>query len=114
MVSHHAIHSSFTLSKTCDVISSHDWSHHTSDTTSYDPMISDTNVTSYSLHPGVVFSFNTRILRSFVYGGELVERLIAALLWPFTKSEVAGAQTSLYLATEERHKLRSGGYYECV
>ena len=77
-------------------------------------MISDTNVTSYSLHPGVVFSFNTRILRSFVYGGELVERLIAALLWPFTKSEVAGAQTSIHLATEERHKLRSGGYYECV
>ena len=49
-----------------------------------------------------------------MYGGELVERLIAALLWPFTKSEVAGAQTSLHLATEERHKLRSGGYYECV
>ena len=66
------------------------------------------NITAYSLHPGTIM---TNILRNFLHGSSVLEALIHILVWPFTKSAEAGAQTTIFCATERSDNLMTGHYY---
>lgn len=67
------------------------------------------NISSYSLHPGVVYSDiwnNTEGLYNFLLN------LLKPISFIFMKSEKMGAQTTLFLAYEEKEKLTNGGFYK--
>ena len=65
-----------------------------------------TNVTTYSLHPGVV---NTELLRNL--NTPIVGLLFRAFFYIFGKSPMKGAQTSIYCCTEPSLNGVSGRYY---
>ena len=74
-------------------------------------MVSDKNIMAYSLHPGVIF---TNILRTFLYESPIVDFVVAVVMWPLTKTLEAGAQTTIFCATEDAEKLVSGHFYKYV
>lgn len=63
-----------------------------------------TDVTAYSLHPGVV---QTDLWRHLSGPQQFVMKVVS----PFTKSSIQGAQTSIYCAVEPSLEKESGGYY---
>ncbi|XP_056594659.1 retinol dehydrogenase 12 [Triplophysa dalaica] len=63
-----------------------------------------TDVTVYSLHPGVVQS---ELFRNLSKAAQIAVKVIS----PFTKTTVQGAQTTLYCAVEPELDKESGGYY---
>ncbi|XP_055690852.1 retinol dehydrogenase 13-like isoform X2 [Lutzomyia longipalpis] len=68
-----------------------------------------TGVTVNALHPGVVDTELTRhmgLFNSFFSG-----LIVKPILWPFFKSPVAGAQTTLYCALEPELEGVSGQYF---
>lgn len=67
------------------------------------------NIDTYSLHPGVI---RTEIARdSAIWYFRLALYLVYPFFWFVTKSVMKGAQTTLYLAYEDKSKLKSGEYY---
>ncbi|XP_061570021.1 retinol dehydrogenase 12, like [Cololabis saira] len=62
------------------------------------------DVTTYSLHPGVVQTDLWRHLSLF-------EQFFMKIASPFTKNSVQGAQTTIYCAVEPSLEKESGGYY---
>jgi retinol dehydrogenase-12 len=67
------------------------------------------NITSVSLHPGVVISEiwdKTEGIFNFLL------KCIKPIAFIFMKNEKMGAQTTLYLAYEENEKINNGGYYK--
>jgi retinol dehydrogenase-12 len=67
------------------------------------------NVSTYSLHPGVI---RTEIVKgSSIWYLKLGVYLLYPLYWLITKSIIQGAQTTLFLAYEDKSKLKSGEYY---
>ena len=64
--------------------------------------LSDTNVTTYSLHPGVIASDVWRE----------TPKLLGGFIKLFMKSTKDGAKTSLYCATSAEAGLQSGLYYD--
>ena len=67
------------------------------------------NIGTYSLHPGVVRSEIAR--DSTIWYFKLGIYLTYPLFWLITKTVTKGAQTTLYLAYEDKSKLKSGEYY---
>ncbi|KAA0704777.1 Retinol dehydrogenase 12 [Triplophysa tibetana] len=63
-----------------------------------------TDVTVYSLHPGVVQS---ELFRNLGKAAQIAVKVIS----PFTKTTVQGAQTTIYCAVEPELDKESGGYY---
>lgn len=63
-----------------------------------------TDVTVYSLHPGVVQS---ELFRNLGKSAQIGLKVIS----PFTKTTVQGAQTTIYCAVEPELDKKSGGYY---
>jgi len=67
------------------------------------------NVTTYSLHPGAIYTElgrdSPRILK-FIF------TLFYPITWFLFKSIEKGAQTTLYLVYEDKNNLKSGGYYQ--
>ncbi|ELU09751.1 hypothetical protein CAPTEDRAFT_225687 [Capitella teleta] len=66
-----------------------------------------TDVTTYSLHPGVIA---TELPRHMIQNAYL-DAIVRVLFWPFTKSVVHGAQTSIYAAVEPALASESGKFY---
>ncbi len=64
----------------------------------------DTGVTTYALHPGVVYTEAARNLAWYL-------RAAVHVFAPFFKDAEHGAQTSVYCAVEERLQHESGFYY---
>ncbi|KAM6900802.1 retinol dehydrogenase 12, like [Xenentodon cancila] len=62
------------------------------------------DVTTYSLHPGVVQTDLWRHLG-------LLEQFFMKVASPFTKNSAQGAQTTIYCAVEPSLEKESGGYY---
>ena len=74
--------------------------------------LTDTNVTCYTLHPGVI---ETEIFRDFFKGDNLFYTMFQILAWPFVKLVMKnawqGAQTTIYCAVDESLDGISGKYY---
>jgi len=66
------------------------------------------NISVYSLHPGVIY---TNLFREFDKQYGILTKAVGVLLWPFLKSSIEGAQTTIYCATEEVIATESGKYY---
>jgi len=67
------------------------------------------NITSVSLHPGVVYSDiwdKTEGIYNFLLN------CLKPISYIFMKSEKMGAQTTLYLAYEENEKIKNGAYFK--
>lgn len=67
------------------------------------------NVTTYSLHPGAIYTELGRdspVILKFLFN------LIYPISWFFFKSIEKGAQTTLFLAYEDKNNLKSGRYYQ--
>uniref|UniRef100_A0A6M2DWY2 Putative dehydrogenase with different specificities related to short-chain alcohol dehydrogenase n=1 Tax=Xenopsylla cheopis TaxID=163159 RepID=A0A6M2DWY2_XENCH len=68
-----------------------------------------TNVTSNALHPGVV---DTELVRHMPIFSSTVSRFILkCLLWPFIKTPMQGAQTTLHVALHPELEGVSGKYF---
>ena len=65
-------------------------------------------ITVYSLHPGVV---RTELGRHMENRMGPFRHLFWGLIWPFTKSPMQGAQTTIYCAIDEEISGHSGRYY---
>jgi len=66
-------------------------------------------ITSASLHPGVVYSDiwdKTEGVYNFIIN------CLKPFAYIFMKNEKMGAQTTVYLAYEDNHKITNGGYYK--
>lgn len=72
--------------------------------------ITDTGVTVYSLHPGVVDTNLSRHLDKTVFPG--AKWMFQNLGGVFMKSPEQGAQTTLYCAVDEKTANETGLYYE--
>ena len=74
--------------------------------------LADTNITTYTLHPGVI---ETEIWRDFVKGNKLLLTLFQIVTWPlvklFMKNSWEGAQTTIFCAVDESLDGISGKYY---
>ena len=74
--------------------------------------LADTNITTYTLHPGVI---ETEIFRDFFKGDNLFYTMFQILAWPFVKLVMKnawqGAQTTIYCAVDENLDGISGKYY---
>lgn len=68
-----------------------------------------TGVTVYALHPGVVSTELGRYMTLF--NGWFGKIFVKPLLWPFMKTAVAGAQTTLYCALDPELENISGKYF---
>jgi len=66
--------------------------------------LSDTKITTYTVHPGIVQSDLNRHLKGFW-------SIVRQLLSPFEKSPLQGAQTSIYCAVQEGLERESGNYF---
>lgn len=67
-------------------------------------VLSDTGVTAYAVHPGVV---RTELKRHMNLGLLIMWKIVR----PFTKTPVQGAQTTIYCAVDPELDKDSGGYY---
>lgn len=65
---------------------------------------SDTGVTAYAVHPGIV---RTELKRHMNLGLLIMWKVVR----PFTKTPVQGAQTTIYCAVQPELHTESGGYY---
>ena len=74
--------------------------------------LANTNITTYTLHPGFV---ETEIFRDFFRGNKVLLTLFQIVTWPFVKlvakNSWEGAQTTIYCAVEESLDGISGKYY---
>lgn len=68
-----------------------------------------TKVTSNALHPGIV---DTEIMRHMpIFSSEYSRYFLKVILWPFIKSPVRGAQTTLHLALHPDLEGVTGKYF---
>jgi len=73
---------------------------------------SDTGITTYSLHPGVVDTELQRHLNdTYFRGANLINRAFATL---FYKTPEEGAQTTIYCSVDEKLANQTGLYYRLV
>jgi len=71
------------------------------------------NIKTACLHPGVVNTEFARFIDNFNFLIRLIYIfIIYPIFWFFTKSSVAGAQTTLYLSYIDLDALENGEYYE--
>ncbi len=69
-----------------------------------------TGVTTYSLHPGNIYTDIIREVKFLTYPG--IKDIARVLSSPFLKDRVHGAQTTICCAVDERLANESGKYYE--
>ncbi|XP_039745173.1 retinol dehydrogenase 13-like [Pararge aegeria] len=70
-------------------------------------------VNTYSLHPGVIRTELGRHMDEVLFKG--ARRIIGVLFYPFFKTPVLGAQTTIYCAVDEKCANETGLYYsDCV
>ncbi|XP_026478050.1 retinol dehydrogenase 12-like [Ctenocephalides felis] len=68
-----------------------------------------TNVTSNALHPGVV---DTELVRHMpIFTSSVSKHILKFLLWPFVKTPISGAQTSLHVALHPDLEGVNGKYF---
>jgi len=69
-----------------------------------------TKLTTYSLHPGVIY---TELVRHIPFFGttELGQTIYYYLSWPFCKDLIHGAQTQICCSVDEQMGKESGYYY---
>jgi retinol dehydrogenase-13 len=71
-----------------------------------------TQVTTYSLHPGVIRTELSRhVLPSFLKDNVVGRTLLYYLTWPFLKEPWNGAQTTICCAVDSKLAVQSGKYY---
>lgn len=75
------------------------------------PPSAGTGVTTYSLHPGVIW---TELGRHFVLQIPLWKRILYRPFMYLIKTPKDGAQTTIYCAVEESLQNQSGLYYRYV
>ena len=73
-------------------------------------MSTESSVSVYSLHPGLI---GTNLFEELtgISGSPLLSSLFHLITWPFMKDPWHGAQTSIYCAVDESLESQSGKYY---
>lgn len=73
--------------------------------------LKDTGVTVNALHPGIV---NTEIVRHMSVSTGITGFILRIVMWPFVKTPVSGAQTTLYAALDPELEKVTGKYFRYI